>query len=338
MRKATILAITRTKISLVKVSLSLPKSIKIINEWQWSNDDLSRTLEDILHKEKLNKVRVLVADDLAYSLELEIDKGLKSERDFIAKEIEKEIPELLENQDWDYSVTKETKEKKKVLVFALVGNLWKVLKEFFQQSNVEVEAIESISLAQKRNKNPFIALTEKKDIRGNDDEVLNLTLDVDKKTPFLSYFLVFLLISVLVFIFLLLSNKKDKEFLVQNSIPVNEEKTVAEEAPVIIEEEELDLFKYKIYIQNGSGLAGEGALVGDILEESGFQVDQITNADSFDYQETEIILGKEVEQEFFKYIEDVLNDQYQVVSASSSGNLSSENDILIIVGKLKIIN
>src|SRR3990167_10593591 len=51
-------------------------------------------------------------------------------------------------------------------------------------------------------------------------------------------------------------------------------------------EVEVDKAAYEIEVQNGSGIAGEGARVKEILDKAGFKIGAVGNADNSDYTET----------------------------------------------------
>lgn len=109
----------------------------------------------------------------------------------------------------------------------------------------------------------------------------------------------------------------------------------AEEATESAEaEEELDLSTYSLQILNGSGVAGAAGAVQKILEDSGFAVFDLGNADSYNYQETEIQVIGGLPKGVYDEIEKALTD-YNVVLSEENLSEDSEHDVVIIVGQKK---
>lgn len=96
---------------------------------------------------------------------------------------------------------------------------------------------------------------------------------------------------------------------------------------------EISLLDYKIQILNGSGTPGEAGVVRDLLEKEGAKDIATDNADSYDYTKTEIQLKKEVKEEVFAKLKEVLVD-YTVVKGKILPE-SSTYDIVITLGTKK---
>lgn len=185
----TILLITREKIKTTNVVMGRKPIVKDIAEYKWTAKTLTNVLLKI--KEDLNpkSVRILLDDELSYVLTLNIPKELKlpDERAVVAEKIAERIPEILENDDWDFKEINQTKDEKEILVFAPVREFLETLNNAFYQAKLKIEVIEPVSVARKRNSNPIIGLALKQDIRGRDEEVLNIEAETEKPTslPFL---------------------------------------------------------------------------------------------------------------------------------------------------------
>jgi hypothetical protein len=95
--------------------------------------------------------------------------------------------------------------------------------------------------------------------------------------------------------------------------------------------EELDLSQYDIEIQNGSGVPGEAGVVDEILQEEGFNQADTANADSYDYQTTEVRLKEGTPKDVYEAIEEALNSDYDVELGDTLDD-DSDQDIVIIVG------
>jgi len=92
--------------------------------------------------------------------------------------------------------------------------------------------------------------------------------------------------------------KVDKQ--AEKSLDIPEVSPTPTEAPISKE-------KYEITVLNGSGIEGEAASVEELLEDEGFVVAEIGNADNQAYLETEIRAGEEVDEEYLEELEEALN-------------------------------
>lgn len=87
-----------------------------------------------------------------------------------------------------------------------------------------------------------------------------------------------------------------------------------------------------IEVLNGSGVGGAAAKMQEFLEGKGYDVGRAGNADSSDYEETEIHV-KSQSQEFLSLLEDDISEGYTVGSASADLADNSDFDAQVIVGK-----
>jgi len=100
-----------------------------------------------------------------------------------------------------------------------------------------------------------------------------------------------------------------------------------------VKEEGVVLRDYRIYIQNGSGLAGEATVVAEILEAEGFSEIETGNADSYDYVETEVRMRSGLPDEVYTVIERSLNSDYKLVRMEDFVDETSEFDVIVVVGE-----
>lgn len=93
---------------------------------------------------------------------------------------------------------------------------------------------------------------------------------------------------------------------------------------------EVDKEAYEIIVLNGSGIAGEAATVQTLLEDAGFKVGEIGNADTSDFTETEISAGEDVNEVYLEELEKALGGRgdVKVVEAPSS----QTEDVVVTVG------
>lgn len=96
----------------------------------------------------------------------------------------------------------------------------------------------------------------------------------------------------------------------------------------------LDLTKYPVTIQNGSGIPGTAGSVKDLLTKAGFKVSGTGNADNYDYTDTIIKAGSSVPQEFVARLTSILSANYKVGSPQTLSGTSSDT-VIVVVGSLK---
>lgn len=119
------------------------------------------------------------------------------------------------------------------------------------------------------------------------------------------------------------------------------EKKVAEQAsakPTSVPSptsKQIDLSAYSIAVLNGSGLPGQAAAVKKILEDTGFTVATIDNADKSDYQKTTIQAKKSVSSDFTQKLKDSLSKTYRVDETITPLESTATSDIVVTVGKEK---
>lgn len=96
----------------------------------------------------------------------------------------------------------------------------------------------------------------------------------------------------------------------------------------------VDLTKYEIEILNGSEVAGEAGRQQASLEEEGFTVSAIGNADNSDYTDTLIKAKKEVEKAFLDKLKGVLESAF-IVEEIRTLPASSSSPVVVILGTKK---
>ncbi len=137
------------------------------------------------------------------------------------------------------------------------------------------------------------------------------------------------LISVLIFAGYVFFMSKDFSFSIPQFInsptPTAE---IKEEKPT---PKPVDLSSYSVDILNGSGVRGAAAELQESLEEVGFRVGDVGNAERDDYEETEISVKKDADQEYIKKLRSEL-EKYYVVSKGLKV-ASDEADIVVVIGK-----
>jgi len=94
---------------------------------------------------------------------------------------------------------------------------------------------------------------------------------------------------------------------------------------------EVDFSSYSITILNGSGREGEAGRLQAILEDNGFTVAEIGNAESSNYQKTEIHHKENVPESVTLTLDKIINTLYDF-SISADLEEDSKSDIVIIIG------
>jgi len=340
--KKTIIYITKRKLRAGFVTTRPPLRISNLIESEWSLENLGQVLAQIRAKLKTKTVRLLLADDLAYVVRFNIPPDLSGneERKTVAEKIVELIPEDLENEDWDYKEVAKKGQEKEIIAFAPIKERFMHISIALEKAGLEVEAIEPEIIAKSRHEDPMIGLALKKDLKGKDEEVLNLKPLVIKSSPepeqgekekqvsvpennqpqvFLSdtpkptlvnkklliVFLIILLLSSLILsgIFFYRSRTKLKNEPEATPAPVVETSPTPEAAPSPMPDTEVKLSDYSVQILNGSGLAGEAGFVEKILATEGFDKIDTGNADSYDYTDTQVELKENTPETVFETID-----------------------------------
>jgi len=359
-----IIAISKDKIVVVEVDPESKEKFGETHEFGWKPETIDLVFSEIIKKYKAKNFRILISDDLSYVVRLTIPKETTKdkERDFIREELQQKIPETLGESDWDYKELSLEKDKgegteKDVIAFALVRSFFDSLNKAIDKTGLEVEAIESETIAKTRDANPIIGIALKQDLTGRDEDILNLKLNLSdqesegkeegigegnlpvvsgKKGIVVKIILALLIINLLIGILWVIKTFLwGKNFQTKPSVEVPTTVPTATEIPKveITPEVTLDLSNYSLQVQNGSGTAGVADVVAQTLTSEGFKNIETSNADSYTYQKTEVGLKKSTPLKAFEIIERALNSDYEVVQSEENLAEDSTFDAVIIVGK-----
>lgn len=100
------------------------------------------------------------------------------------------------------------------------------------------------------------------------------------------------------------------------------------------EPEAKDLSEYAVQVLNGSGVVGQAGVVRDTLASEGFEDLDTDNADSYDYEDTEVQVKDTVPNSVYEVIKTALSD-YTVIKSKTSLEDDNDFDVIIIVGATK---
>ena len=177
-RYKTILHFLPEKLMVAVVKLGQTPVIEQTAEIDWQVEGLADALAQFESQIK-GEVRILLSDELSYVLELEVPTDVKEEklRQFVAEHAKAKIPEALQAEDWDFKIfSLPEDEVGQIIVFAPVKDKFKKISQALATAKIKVEAVEPELVAKTRNEDPMLGLALKSDIKGKDEQVLNLNL------------------------------------------------------------------------------------------------------------------------------------------------------------------
>ena len=314
----------------------VPPNASPILEKEITSGEITATEEGLSY---LNgqSVLLLLSDAISYLYEKIIDPPLKLDEGFRGKLqelIKADIPEDFSEFTWDYKVDNDFDGKQKVIVFAPIKEFQTVINEISKKLMIKILAMETESVAATRDPNPILGILKKPDIKGDDDEVLNLSTEPDegnKKMPIktigLIIFLGLLLLGGVVGAIKLISsvsNDDKKAPMVTVTIPTV---VPAEVSPTITSIKEW--VNLMVVVQNGTAQAGLASKKANILKEGGIISVESGNADNKDYQSSVLIFKDEIIKEHYQK---KFTDLIAVDEKNIRVDNSIEDDVVFILG------
>lgn len=124
------------------------------------------------------------------------------------------------------------------------------------------------------------------------------------------------------------SNNSSKESSVKKVTPV----PVSSPTPTPTKVE-IDKSQYSIKILNGSGITGEAGRARTYLEDEGYKVSTVGNADRFDYQASVLEAGKDVNEDFLTGLKIFISKKYLLEKAVETA--TGVKDVTLIIGESK---
>ncbi len=158
-------------------------------------------LESIKAKVKNSSVRLLLADECCYFFVKPWPKPQTSTpqlRAQVQELAQKSIPEILSEVDWDFQISQAEGPYDRLLVYAPMSSYYVPWKTAAAKYNLTVEAVEFDSQALARNSDAVVGLALKKDISGQDAQVLNLATSIKKSAHHVLYWIIFLTIALII--------------------------------------------------------------------------------------------------------------------------------------------
>lgn len=191
-KKKLIIQFAKNKIKCGVVVTGEKPKVEDVLEFVLFNENLEEELGKIKEHYKLEEARILLDDELSTIIETSIPKDVENERSFIGIRIAEKIPNVIEGKDWDYKEIGQTKNEKLIKVVVPLDGYLKNILTTSAKVGLIITAVEPLSLAGERNKDPMIGLAIKTDIKGRDEQILNLVreilpeevnIDVPKEEP-----------------------------------------------------------------------------------------------------------------------------------------------------------
>ena len=99
--------------------------------------------------------------------------------------------------------------------------------------------------------------------------------------------------------------------------------------------EEIDFSEFSVSILNGSGVPGEAGNAESLMSDLEFSSVDTGNAESYDYENTEVSLKDGLPEGVYSKIEEALTGVYNVTLSETTLDEDSSFDIIIIVGSKK---
>lgn len=222
-------------------------------------------------------------------------------------------------------------------------------------SNIDTGEFQNEKLkAEIQNISPIVSLAYKEDLKGKDEDVLNIELMTilrkdnaasfttnketsHRKNIYIIAILLFVTSGIIGGFFayrnMLLKKTKEPDELSKTTKATATPVLTKIPTPSGTPSAEIDFSKFSINILNGSGRFGEAARLESILKDNGFNVAEIGNADSSDYEKTEIHYKEKVPKEVILGLDKIINTLYDF-SIETKLEEDDESDILIIVGTI----
>lgn len=358
-KQKVVLAITKQSVQICTIVLEHPPRKLQTKTYPLAGRKLIDILTPLAPLLKNDEILVLMSDDLSYTLSCTLPLAIdpKNERSTVSEIIKTEIPEILENDEWDFKEIKSTGKGREVVVFAPVKKFFHELSEAATKLQLNIAAIEPASIAIARHEDPILGIALKQDYRGKDEQTLNVIptvatrtqeqspltnspgestnqsakVQTDRKKIGIILATILLVISIGTGIFFFIRSKNTPEIPpgeISEATPVPETPTVTAPPPIPT------AITYKtitIQVLNGSGEEGASSAVKEKIEGLGFKSIDVGNADSYTYTKTEIRKKESVPDQVIDDISDKLTGYSTIISNPLTNDF--DYDVLITVGE-----
>lgn len=346
--KKFVIAFSKDTLTFVLVRDGSKPTIYKQTSVSWSKQNIVSMLQTIVQKTGVHSFSLLLMDDIAYTHVLSFDKpkGKNTLRSEIYKLLCEQIPEVFMDSQWDYKILTTKGKNIQVVAFAPVLSFFSDISDALHTVDLIPNSIESEALAKTRNENPFIGTIQKRDIKGNDDDSINIALlpkKVEthafteqkdqrvKRKPIVRAGFMYTLILTLLCSFLsliLIQTNRPPKYVVY--APYEKEMQTTESLRTV--SQSLQLEQLRVQILNGSGVTGQAKNIESVLLDRGFVKTQIGTGSTDDGALTFRIKESSTSGELTA----TLQDLFKEISPLTFETLQqdSEYDIIIIIGRL----
>jgi hypothetical protein len=314
----------------------VPANASPILEKEITSGEITATEEGLSY---LNgqSVLLLLSDAISYLYEKVIDPPLSVDEGFRGKLqelIKADIPEDFSEFTWDYKVDNDFDGKQKVIVFAPIKEFQTTINDISKKLMIKILAMETESVAATRDPNPILGILKKPDIKGDDDEVLNLSTEPDegnKKISIKTIGLIFLGVLLLIGgifgaikLILNVTGSEKKAPVVTILVPTIAPTEISPTMAAIKEWSELS-----VMVQNGTSQSGLASKKANILKEGGITNVESGNADNKDYVSNVLIFKEEILKEnYLKQFTDLITVSEKDIKVDNSIGY----DVVFILG------
>lgn len=181
---------------------------------------------------------------------------------------------------------------------------------------------------------PEFSLQQKADLHGEDLSILNLDPQNSDNKRGKSFKLIVakpvLIISILLLIIIggwFFGFKQKKPFSKNTSFKQTSQSATATPKPKITTN------SYSITILNGNGVEGAAGEAETLLDNKGYKVVNLDNADNYDYEQTILQHKQTINQNFLNQLDKLLKTKYDVIIDEQFLDETGTADVVIILGQ-----
>lgn len=119
---------------------------------------------NLLSSIKNFKINLIFGEDISYVFQATIPNKLKKieENHYILDLVTKHIPEDLNNHIWGYKVLNQNKERKHIVIFSPVKEIYVQIQDILFQNNIKVSKFETSQIARLFGKNDIEGIQKEK--------------------------------------------------------------------------------------------------------------------------------------------------------------------------------
>lgn len=156
----------------------------------------------LLSSIKKSKIYLLFAEDVSYVFQATIPSKLKKleEKQYILDLVTKHIPEDLNNHIWGYKILGKNKEKKHIVIFSPVKEVYEKVKSELSINSINVMRFETSQIARLFGQNDFEGIQKEKNTSLKFENIFNQSINQKKlgltKIVNFKFILVWLLLTI----------------------------------------------------------------------------------------------------------------------------------------------